>query len=104
MSNLFDFDNCQKWWGALKKSPFYTFWLILPLGFGGLSIFLLNENFELREQLTTIREDVAPIRELYPKLELSGAVAKLIEDQELIKKRVDAGEAQREEEKWKSQI
>lgn len=86
---LLDFDNTQKWLNWIKTKRFYKLWIISPIVLVVILIALWNHNSKLKDKLEETKTELTPIKELYPKLELSAAVAKLIEDHNILKKEIN---------------
>ncbi len=84
-----DYDNCVKWFACIKKRKLYAVWLSLPI----LMFFIIGVQWKIiskkNNKITEIKNQITPIKELYPKLELSGAVAKLLDDYQKIQKEVE---------------
>jgi hypothetical protein len=87
--DLPEFDNFQKWLNWFKTSPIYKFWLVLPIVLILWIGILHKENNFLRHKLSLIIAEITPIKELYPKLELSTAVVKLIEDYKILEIKIN---------------
>jgi hypothetical protein len=84
-----DFDNAQKWLNWIKTKRFFKVWVISPILLSIIIIFLWKQNAKLKDDLEETRNEVAPIKQLYPKLELSAAVAQLIEKHNQLSAEVD---------------
>ncbi len=84
-----DYDNCVKWFACIKKRKLYAVWLSLPI----LMFFIIGVQWKIiskkNNEITEIKTQITPIKELYPKLELSGAVAKLLDNYQKIQKEVE---------------
>lgn len=80
-----DFDNTQKWLNWIKTKRLYKIWLISPIVLVIVIILLWSQNARLKDNIEKTKNELIPIKELYPKLELSAAVAKLIENHNVIK-------------------
>jgi len=85
-----DFDNTQKWLEWIRSKPLFTIiWSISPIALLIVAALLWNQNGKLKGELQKTRNDLIPIRQLYPKLELSAAVVKLLENHNQLKAEVD---------------
>ncbi len=84
-----DYDNTIKWLNWLKTKRLYKIWMISPLVLLFIVGFLWKQNAELKNELDKTRNEIIPIKQLYPKLELSAAVAKLIENHNQLKTEID---------------
>jgi hypothetical protein len=93
-----DFDNTQKWLKWIKTKRFFKVWMISPILLSIIIIFLWKQNANLKVDLEKTRNEIAPIKQLYPKLELSAAVAQLIEKHNQLSAEVDLAK-QKEEQK-----
>lgn len=96
--SLLDFDNFQKRLNWFKERSLYKIWLVSPIILFITMGFLIKQNIALRKNLENIKNEIIPIKELYPKLELSVAVTKLLEDYRILEQEV-AGLKQKEEQK-----
>ena len=89
-----DFDNTQKWLNWIKTKSFYKIWIISPIVLLVIIGVLWNQRTNLKNDLDKTRNELIPIKQLYPKLELSAAVAKLIEDHNTLRTEVDLAKQQ----------
>jgi hypothetical protein len=91
-----DHDNFIKWLNWFKEKKIYKVWLCLPILFFCIIIYQYCVISKKNQTIKTTEEKIAPIKDLYPKLELSGAVSKLISDydniSETLKKQKDKTE------------
>ncbi len=82
--DLPNFDNLMKYANWFKEKSWrkviLTIWFILPIPLFAALYFLADYTSDLRTKVENIKDEIAPIKLLYPKLELSGAVSKLIDD------------------------
>jgi len=84
-----DFDNAQKWLSWLKARWFYRIWVISPIVLLVIIGVLSSQYTRLKNDLDKTKNELVPIKQLYPKLELSAAVGKLIEDHKILKNEID---------------
>jgi len=84
-----DYDNSQKWLIWLKTKRFYKLWVISPILLCLVVLFLWKQNAKLKDDLNKTKREVAPIKQLYPKLELSAAVAQLMDNYNQLKAEAD---------------
>ena len=96
-----DFDNFQKWLKWFKERIWYKIWLILPIILMIIVVFLVKQNLSLKNDLKNMEKEIIPIKELYPKLELSAAVAKLMEDYNVLKGEVTIFQQKEEQKNYK---
>jgi hypothetical protein len=96
-----DFDNFQKWLNWFKERSWYKIWLILPIIFLGIIGLLVTQNSSLKNDLRDMEKEIIPIKELYPKLELSAAVAKLMGDYNLLKGEITKFQQKEEQKNYK---
>lgn len=99
--NIPDFDNCQKWLNWFKERICYKIWLILPIILFIIIGLLVTQNLSLRDDLRNMEKEIIPIKELYPKLELSAAVAKLMEDYDVLKGEITIFQEKEEQKNYK---
>lgn len=96
-----DFDNFQKWLNWFKGKTLYKIWLILPIILFIIIGLLLTQNLSLKNDLRDMEKEIIPIKELYPKLELSAAVAKLMENYNILRGEVTMFQQKEEQKNYK---
>jgi hypothetical protein len=84
-----DFDNTQKWLNWFKTKRLYKIWVISPVILLVILVVLWNQLAELKKDLYTTRNELIPIKQLYPKLELSAAVAELIKSHKMLENEIN---------------
>lgn len=99
--NIPDFDNFQKWLTWFKEKIWYKVWLILPIIFLIIIGLLIKQNSSLKNDLRNMEKEIIPIKVLYPKLELSAAVAKLMVDYNVLKGEVTIFQQKEEQKNYK---
>lgn len=75
-----DFDNTQRWLKWFKTKKLFKALIISPAILIIIIISLINSSNQLKDELEKLKTEIIPIKELYPKLELSAAVAQLLKN------------------------